>query len=127
MRYIIDLEPKKCHLCGNEVRYVTNDAIYGKQYGSGYCYVCTWCGAYVGTHKYRPRQALGILANEEMRELRKKCHELFDKTWDTPEERKVRYMELAQKMHMNTEACHFAYFNTELLEKAYKILIKRKR
>lgn len=103
---------------------MSNDAIYGTKYGSGYCYVCEGCRAYVGTHKHRPKQALGILANEEMRALRRKCHDIFDKTWGTPEERKVRYVELAQKMHMNTEACHFAYFNMELLEKAYKILTK---
>jgi hypothetical protein len=124
MEYKIDLQPKKCPLCGCTVVHTTNDVIYGKQYGSGYSYICTGCKAFVGTHKSRPQQALGILADTEMRELRKKCHEIFDKTWNTPEERKQRYAELAEKMHMNKEACHFAYFNMELLEKAYKILTK---
>ena len=49
----ICLYPKTCNICGGEVIYTTNDKIYGKRYGSGYCYLCTNCGAYVGTH--RPR------------------------------------------------------------------------
>jgi hypothetical protein len=59
-----------------------------------------------------------------MREMRKKCHDLFDKTWSTSKERKERYAELADKLGLSVDMCHFAYFNTELLEKAYKILLE---
>jgi hypothetical protein len=80
------------------------------------------CKAYVGTHKHRPLQALGILANDEMRVLRRKCHDIFDKTWSNAEERKARYAELADKMGISVDVCHFGYFNKKLLEKALKIL-----
>lgn len=74
----MDLHPKICNICGGKVIYVTNDRIYGKKYGSGYCYLCQNCGAYVGTHKPRPKEALGLLANRFMRETKMKCHEIFD-------------------------------------------------
>ena len=48
---MIDLYPKVCNLCGGPVEYVSNAMIYGRQYGSGFCYRCQSCGAYVGTHK----------------------------------------------------------------------------
>lgn len=120
--YTINLSPRKCHICGGKVVYTSNDAIYGKQYGSGYCYVCTDCRAYVGTHKDRPLQALGVLADDRMREMRKKCHDIFDKTWSTPKERKERYAELAHKLGIGVESCHFAYFTMPLLDRAYLIL-----
>ena len=56
------LRPTECNICGGEVEYIPNKQIYGKSYGSGFCYHCTNCGAYVGTHKPRPKDALGILA-----------------------------------------------------------------
>lgn len=126
MNYTVNLTPKRCHICGGYVIYTSNDAVYGKSYGSGFCYLCTMCKAYVGTHKHRPLQALGILANDEMRVLRRKCHDIFDKTWSTPEERKARYAELADKLGLHVDVCHFGYFNKKLLEKAYKILTEDK-
>jgi hypothetical protein len=78
---MIDLFPTKCNLCSGTVEYVTNAKVYGKEYGSGKCYLCTSCGAYVGTHKPRPKEALGLLANEPMRKGKTLCHELFDSKW----------------------------------------------
>lgn len=59
--------PKICNICGGKVIYCSNAEIYGVEYGSGKCYLCTKCGAYVGTHKPRPKEALGLLADEQMR------------------------------------------------------------
>jgi len=81
---MINLKPTKCNLCGGKVEYISNAAIYhGREYGSGKCYCCTECRAYVGTHKNRPKEALGILADAEMREWKIKCHDLFDAIWKT--------------------------------------------
>lgn len=77
---MVDLYPTKCNLCGGKVIYTSNATIYGREYGSGYCYLCTCCGAYVGTNKVYPKTALGILANPEMRELKMQAHALFDQT-----------------------------------------------
>ena len=87
--------PTVCNICGGKVSYVSNARVYGSRYGSGWCYLCESCGAYVGTHGPRPREALGILADKRMRRLKMECHELFDRTWDTNAERRERYARLA--------------------------------
>ena len=48
---MIDKYPKTCNLCGGRVEYISNAKIYGRPYGSGYCYHCTACGATWG-HMY---------------------------------------------------------------------------
>jgi hypothetical protein len=119
---MVNVFPEICNLCGGKVIYTTNDKIYGRRYGSGYCYLCTNCRAYVGTHKPRPKEAFGILANEEMRNLKKLCHSIFDNLWKTPQERITKYKLLAQKMGIEEKNCHFGYFDLYLLNKAYEIL-----
>lgn len=119
------LRPTECNICGGEVEYIPNKQIYGKSYGSGFCYHCTNCGAYVGTHKPRPKDALGILATAEMRTMKMKCHDIFDKMWDTPKQRNKMYKWLAKELDMRLEDCHFGYFDMAMLNKAYKILKTR--
>ena len=126
---MIDLYPTKCNLCNGKVDYISNSRIYGREYGSGKCYYCTKCGAYVGTHKPRPREALGILGNEEMRNMKMKCHELFDLKWKNEPTSKKRhiarkraYKELADKLHISAKECHFGYFDMDMLNKAYERL-----
>lgn len=116
------LRPTKCNICDGEVEYIPNKRIYGKSYGSGFCYHCTNCGAYVGTHKPRPKDALGILATAEMREMKMKCHDIFDEMWDTPKQRNKMYKWLAKELNIRLEDCHFGYFDMAMLNKAYNIL-----
>ena len=124
---MIEIHPKICNLCGGRGEYMNNARIYGKQYGSGYCYRCTVCGAYVGTHKPRPKEAMGILADSEMREWKRKCHNLFDSFWKAAGKRKQRrrrqlYIRLAGEMGIRIEECHFGYFDREQLRCAYRII-----
>lgn len=122
----VDPHPTVCNLCGGEVELVPSTRIYGVPYGSGKVYVCKQCGASVGTHKLRPDDALGILANEEMRKLRKECHELFDKLWKPGDRRSMRrpdaYAWFARKMKLDIDDCHFGHFDLETLREAKKIL-----
>jgi hypothetical protein len=123
---LIVLKPKICNLCGGKVIFTSNSAVYGKEYGSGKCYLCTKCGSYVGTHKDRPDVAFGILANKEMREMKMKCHELFDEQWKRSKKRRrarqKAYMELSLKLNIPVDECHFGYFDLDMLNKAYRIL-----
>ena len=118
----IDLHPKICNLCGGKVIYTTNDNIYGKLYGSGFCYLCTNCGAYVGTHKPRPREAFGILSDGKMRKLKHESHDRFDKFWkNKSNRRKIRkraYAKLAELLNIPVQDCHFGYFDMVMLKKA---------
>lgn len=124
----MNLRPTVCNLCGGRVVYTSNAKIYGKEYGSGRCYLCTKCRAYVGTHKPRPRDAMGLLANSEMRELKKVCHALFDPLWmGKPKAHKKRndlYYWLSKQMNIPYAECHFGYFDIEQLERAWQILVE---
>lgn len=126
---MINLYPTKCNLCGGVVVYISNSKIYGREYGGGKCYYCTSCGAYAGTHKPRPKEALGILGNAEMREMKMKCHELFDQQWKNEETSKKRhiarksaYAALAARLDIPVEECHFGYFEMDMLDMVYKVL-----
>jgi hypothetical protein len=125
----INLHPTVCNLCGGEVIYTSNAKVYGREYGSGKCYYCTKCHAYVGTHKPRPKEALGLLADKEMRDLKMQCHTLFDKQWKTESTSKKRhlarkraYKELAKRLSIPVSECHFGYFDMDMLKKTYVIL-----
>lgn len=127
----INKKPTKCNLCGGDVIYTSNSIIYGKEYGNGCCYYCTNCGAFVGTHKNNPSVALGILANPEIRVLRKQCHLKFDSFWvdieDKHERKRVRqecYWRLADEMDIYIDECHFGYFDAEELRRALRIISK---
>ena len=126
---MINTKPTKCNLCGGVVVYASNSVIYGKEYGSGKCYLCKECGAYVGTHRPRPTEALGLLADKEMRDMKMKCHDLFDKKWKSEKNSRKRhiarrkaYAELADKLNISVNECHFGYFDINMLNKAYGIL-----
>ena len=127
---MIDLHPTRCNLCGGPVIFTSNKIVYGKEYGSGKCYYCTSCHAYVGTHKPRPTEALGLLANQEMRNARMQCHALFDTFWKSKSNSRQRhiarnktYQKLADAMQIPREECHFGYFDLPTLQKAYSIML----
>lgn len=116
--------PKKCNLCGSQVEYLSNAKIYGRKYGSGFCYRCTKCNAYVGTYIHKPKKAMGILADKEMREAKMKCHTLFDSKWTNSKERTACYKRLATELGIEYENCHFGFFDIPTMTKAYALISK---
>jgi hypothetical protein len=71
----------KCPYCGNDANYGPNEEFYGRRFGRSYmCYYCKPCDAYVGTHN-NTTKPLGTLANQELRDWRKKAHAAFDPFW----------------------------------------------
>lgn len=115
-------QPTTCHFCGGKVIFTTNDKIYGKLYGNGKCYLCTNCGAYVGVHT-GTKTALGILANDEMKKWKIKCHDLFDSKWKNGKNvRNYLYAKLANQMNIERSHCHFGHFDLEELQTAYNII-----
>ena len=119
---MINLKPTICNLCGGEVIFTSNSEIYGREYGSGRCYLCTECGAYVGTHIPVPDRAMGILANAEMRMKKRACHSMFDKMWTSKRERHLLYRKLANQMEIPMHECHFGYMDIPQLDEAILIL-----
>lgn len=125
----MNLHPTICNLCGGKVIFTSNILVYGKNYGSGKCYYCTNCHAYVGTHVPRPNEALGILSNKEMRNWKMKCHHRFDSFWKRFSSSKKRhsarnraYKRLAEELGIPVEECHFGWFDLDMLKKAYQVL-----
>lgn len=127
---MVDTHPTVCNLCGGRVILCSNARIYhGREYGSGLCYYCLKCGAYVGTHKPRPKEAMGLLADEPMRRGKKMCHDLFDPLWREKKKANHKwnsaYRWLAGEMGIPVEDCHFGYFDIHQLRQAYRILKRR--
>ena len=129
----VKLYPQTCNICGHKVIYTSNSEIYGREYGSGKCYLCTNpdCRAYVGTHEPRPMEAFGLLADEQMRKARNECHAVFDEHWkhaktskDRKKLRKKCYEKLATDLGILVEECHFGWFDIIMLQKAYDAMMK---
>ncbi|WP_408893481.1 zinc-finger-containing protein [Paenibacillus taichungensis] len=99
--------PVICSYCSCDVIYTSNSVIYGKEYGNGRVYKCTGCDAYVGVHT-GTSIPLGRLANKELRQLKKKCHTLFDPAWKSKKvKRRQAYSILAFKLGIPVNECHF--------------------
>ena len=121
---MINTRPTDCNCCMSK-----NSVIYGKmeefqirRFESGYCYICTKCGAYVGTHKGRVKDALGILSDEKTRKMRILCHQEFDKHYMRRASKSAVYYRLAQEMKIPFDDCHFGYMDYCQLEKALNIM-----
>lgn len=115
---------KECNICGSDkVEFVSNEVIYGKVYGNGKAFMCMDCESFVGCHNNG--KPYGILANKEMREIRKECHAIFDEIWKSGEmTRSEAYSLLSRKMGISKEKCHFGMFNLFTLRRAKNILEK---
>ncbi len=112
-------KPTICRYCGSPVVYTSNAEIYGKEYGTGKCYLCRNCRAFVGVHPGTDTP-LGTLANEELREWRKEAHFWFDRIWKKPTRITTRYNAygyLARKMGLSREETHIGMFEIEQCKK----------
>lgn len=112
-------KPTICRYCGSLVVYTSNAEIYGKEYGTGKCYLCRNCRAFVGVHPGTDTP-LGTLANEELREWRKEAHFWFDRIWKKPTRITTRYNAygyLARKMGLPREETHIGMFEIEQCKK----------
>ena len=115
-------KPTICRYCGSPVVYTSNAEIYGKEYGTGKCYLCRNCRAFVGVHPGTDTP-LGTLANEELREWRKEAHFWFDRIWKKPTRITTRYNAygyLAKKMGLPRGETHIGMFEIEQCKKVIK-------
>lgn len=125
LKYRYERQPAVCNLCGGKVELMDNMKVYGERRGSGYTYICTQCGARIGTHINSPDIALGILSNEEMRRWKVKCHNRFDALWKNQERyaKSIRadlYYELSRLLGIPEHCCHFGHFDSDMLKEAYE-------
>ena len=120
-------KPTICRYCGSPVVYTSNAEIYGREYGTGRCYLCRKCGAFVGVHPGTDIP-LRTLANEELREWRKLAHYWFDQIWKRPLRITTRYKAygwLAEKLGKRREYTHIGMFEIDDCEKTINFSKKR--
>lgn len=107
-----------CPYCKKEAEYIDSKDYYSNGVSYGMMYICRPCDAYVGTHK-NSGKPLGTIANKELRELRKKCHKLFDPLWKKSQlTRKGAY----KFLEIKTGIKHIAQASKEDCEKIIKTL-----
>lgn len=96
----------------------------GGGYGS-FIYLCYDCSAYVGCHKTRPTEALGRLANKELRDAKIKAHFYFDHLWQRKiatgvkkgHARAKAYKWLSEALNISPEYCHIGMMDIEDCQK----------
>lgn len=113
---------KICPYCQKSTQLVDSAMVYQKSYGL--IYYCEPCYAWVGTHK-DSTEALGRLANAELREYKKQAHSAFDVLWKFEnDKRKVRsklYLWLSRKMKMPLDKTHIGMFDVDQCKKVIKL------
>jgi len=111
---------KICPYCGAATFYVDSAVIYGRSYGM--IYLCQPCDAYVGVHKGTDN-ALGRVANKELRSWKIKAHAAFDPLWQTGiMKRKDAYGQLSRLLGIPYEYTHIGYFSVETCKRVVQIM-----
>jgi hypothetical protein len=127
---MIQLDPIKsgqqCPYCGQNSVLMDSAPLYGG-ISYGLVYACMPCKAWVGVHK-GTEISLGRLANEELREAKKRAHIAFDRLWqgrDPIMKRTKAYAWLAKEMEMDPLDCHIGMM--DIINCNYLIYLCEKR
>jgi len=106
--------------------FVDSIEVYGKSYGM--IYLCRPCKAWVGVHK-DTNEALGRLANAELREAKKEAHFYFDKLWSYKIKQGIKkgtarskaYAWLSEEMAVPITETHIGYFDLHMCKKVVNL------
>lgn len=117
---------KVCPYCNEKTEYVDSSCIYGRSYGM--IYICRPCDAYVGVHKGTD-DALGRLANSELRHWKKEAHAMFDPLWRRKMEqgfskKKARgkaYKWLSEQMGIDIKLTHIGMMDIEQCKRVVEL------
>lgn len=113
---------KICPYCNGNTVFVDSKEVYGKSYGM--IYLCRPCEAWVGVHK-GTKNALGRLANSELRDAKKEAHFYFDKLWIEKikrgtlrrRARSKAYRWLSEELGTKPSETHIGWFDLEMCKK----------
>lgn len=109
-----------CPYCGAPTQLVDDSEIYGRSFGTK-CYICKPCGAWVGCHK-GSEQALGRIANRELRALKHQAHLAFDPLWKEGHmSRTTAYGILSRALKLPIEHTHIGMFDESLCRRVISI------
>jgi hypothetical protein len=124
-----------CPYCSSKTEYIDSKYVYGVSYGM--IYICKPCDAYVGVHK-GTSNALGRLADRELRTAKKEAHQFFDKIARTDlalevgkefteikSPRNKAYAWLAKELNLPIKLTHIGMFDVETCSQVVNICIKK--
>ena len=111
--------PTECRYCGGPVEIAHHSDVYGREYSDWpWMYRCAPCDAYVGLHPFT-NIPLGILADRDLREARKRCKPVFERLFRSGRmTRSEAYAALADELRIPREECHFGWFDEARCEAA---------
>ncbi len=113
-----------CPYCGNKTDLVDSAQIYnGTSYGM--IYICQKCNAYVGCYK-GTHLSLGMLANKDLREAKKKAHHYLDQLWKPKVfKRPLVYNWLSNTLNIPRDFTHIGMSNIEQCNRIIEVSIAR--
>lgn len=115
-----------CPYCGAPSKPTTGREVYPHlpQLANVRLFACMPCRAWVGCHA--DGRPLGELANAELRQLRQRCHALFDALWlRTPDQHRVRagaYAWLREELGLTCWQAHFGMMDRATAKRALALL-----
>lgn len=114
---------KVCPYCKCRTEYFDISFIYnGVSYGM--IYICKPCRAYVGVHK-GTNNALGRLANSELREWKKEAHKYFDPIWKSNlKDRYGAYLWLSKQLNIPPDYTHIGMFGVDTCKRVVELCKK---
>lgn len=120
------LSGRECPYCHKPTEFVDSSVVYGSSYGM--IYLCKPCDAYCGVHKGTD-VALGRLANETLRSLKKQAHSFFDGLWKRKmktgfrkgHSRSKAYRWLSEQMSLPAELTHIGMFDEDQCKKVIEL------
>lgn len=124
-------EGKICPYCNGSTEYVDSKEIHEGKIGM--VYLCRPCSAYVGVHRGTD-QALGRLANAELRKAKMEAHYWFDQiarskvineVWPVfikgASNRSKAYLWLSKHLGIGVDECHIGMFDVDMCNKVKEI------
>lgn len=114
-----------CPFCNSSASIKDSEIIYKKSYGPVLiCDRYPECDAFVSVHKTGNVSPMGTMANKELRELRKECHnKYFDPLWKHGHmTRKDAYKYFQAKMNLTKDQAHIAMLDKSQVERFIEIL-----
>lgn len=131
--------PPTCDYCGGQTELVGARVIYPHRNDiDGWFWRCRPCGAYVGCHP-GTINALGRLANAELRAAKVRAHAAFDPLWrvkmrrdgcSKSAARAAGYAWLAEQLGIDPKLCHIGMFDVAMcrrVEEVCRSIIERRR
>lgn len=124
-----------CPYCYSATELIDSAELYRDGTSYGWAYICRPCKAWVGCHK-GTENALGRLADAELRAKKQATHKVFDRLHTTnlidrlhPQHKKSKgtrrsraYLWLSLRMGVDYRDCHIGMFTPEQCEQAISIV-----